>query len=115
MKTTTEVLTETGLTYPMLNRLKDLGIIPKPRLRGRGRRKGVVGVFDDNIIDIIKDVKSRQDSGMSLIQIAASRRQEPELKPPGKPEGNRVIPKDPVAMSNHINSAPGFFEQIEYL
>ena len=113
MKTTTEVLAETGLTYPMLNRLKDLGIIPKPRLRGRGRRKGVVGIFEDNIIDIINDVKSQQESGLSLTQIAESRRHVSGFKPAVEPEGNRVTPQNPGIMSNHISAAPELFEQVE--
>lgn len=75
MKTTHEVLEETGLTYPMLNRLKDLGIVPKPKLKGLGRRKGVVGVFEDDVIDIIKWVKKQQDDGVPLAQIAEHLRQ----------------------------------------
>ena len=113
MKTTTEVLAETGLTHPMLNRLKDLGLIPKPGLKGRGRRKGVVGVFEDNIIDIINDVKSQQESGLSLTQIAESRRRESVSKPTSEPEGTRVIPQNPSLMGSYIHTFLGLFEQVE--
>ncbi|MGD9143120.1 MAG: hypothetical protein PVG61_04665 [Dehalococcoidia bacterium] len=113
MKTTNEILAETGLTYPMLNRLKDLGIIPRPRLKGRGRRKGVVGVFDDDIIGIISEVKSQQKSGLSLTQIAASRRGVPAPTPFEKREVTRVTPQNPAVMSNYIDTAPELFEQVE--
>jgi hypothetical protein len=113
MKTTNEVLAETGLTYPMLNRLKDLGIIPRPRLKGRGRRKGVVGVFDDDIINIINEVKSEQKSGLSLTQIASSRRGMPISRLSEKREVTRVTPRNPAEMSNHIDTAPELFEQVE--
>ena len=70
MKTTNEILTETGLTYPMLNRLKDLDIIPKPSRKGLGNRKGVIGVFDDDVISTINWVKTQQRQGYSLKEIA---------------------------------------------
>ena len=113
MKTTNEVLTETGLTYPRLNRLKDLGIIPRPRLRGQGRRKGVVGVYEDDIIDIIKSVIRQQASGISLTQIA--RKQRPSTESPVKVEqqGRIVAPGHPRLMSEYINATPELFEQVE--
>jgi DNA-binding transcriptional MerR regulator len=112
MKTTNEVLAETGLTYPMLNRLKDLGIIPRPRLRGQGRRKGVVGVYEDDIIDIIKSVKLQQGSGLSLTQIA--RKQRPPTESPVKVEqqGRIVAPGNPRLMSEYITATQGLFEQV---
>ncbi len=70
MKTTNEVLAETGLTYPILNRLKDLGIVPKPQLQGKGNRKGVIGLFEDDITDLIKWVRKQQAHNISLVQIA---------------------------------------------
>jgi DNA-binding transcriptional MerR regulator len=76
VKTTNEVLAETGLTHPMLNRLKDLGIVPKPKRQGLGNRKGVIGIFEDDVIDIINWVKLQQKQGFSLSQIAEQRRKE---------------------------------------
>ena len=70
MKTTNEVLAETGLTYPMLNKLKELGILPKPKIMGMGRRRGVIGEFDDNVVDIINWVKLHQMRGLTLSEIA---------------------------------------------
>lgn len=93
MKTTNQVLTETGLTYPMLNRLKDLGIVPKPKRMGLGRRKGVIGVFKDDVVEIINWVKEQQSWGLSLAQIAEKLRrakvEEGELVAP-KPNPNLV-------------------------
>ena len=87
MKTTNEVLAETGLTHPMLNRLKDLGIVPKPKRQGLGNRKGVIGVFEDDVIDIINWVKLQQSSGLSLAQIAE------KLREAKVEEGELVAPK----------------------
>lgn len=72
MKTTDELLKETGISYAMLMRLKDLGVVPKPTLRGRGEGggRGVVGVFPEEVIAIINWAKSEQASGLSLRQIA---------------------------------------------
>jgi hypothetical protein len=75
MKTTNEILAETGLTYPMLNRLKDLGIVPKPKLKGLGRHKGVIGEYEDNVIDVINWVNKQRKHGQSLTQIAGHLRQ----------------------------------------
>lgn len=129
MKTTNEVLAETGLTYPMLGRLKDLGIIPRPKLKGRGRRKGVVGVYEDDIIDIIKRVKHQQESGLSLTQIARGKQPtaEPRLpqtqntqeqqQPVESPvnteqQGKKVAPRNPSQMSEYIIVTQGLFEQV---
>ncbi len=118
MKTTNEVLAETGLTHPMLNRLKDLGIIPRPRLRGQGRRKGVVGVYEDDIIEIIAGVKRQQESGLSLTQIA--RKQQPpaesavKTEPPVRTgqQGKIVAPGNPRLMSEYITATQGLFDQV---
>ena len=87
MKTTMEVIKESGISYPMLNRLKDLGIVPKPKLRGLGRHKGVIGEFEDNIIDLIKWVRKQQGHNISLMQIAE------QLRKAKIEEGEVVGPK----------------------
>jgi DNA-binding transcriptional MerR regulator len=77
MKTTDEVLKETGISYAMLMRLKDLGVVPKPTLRGRGQGggRGVVGIFPEEVIAIINWAKIEQKHGLSLTQIAEKWRQ----------------------------------------
>lgn len=112
MKTTNEVLAETGLTYPRLNRLKDLGIIPKPTLRGQGRRKGVVGVYEDDIIDIIKDVKRQQEAGLSLTRIAHQASQPKESPRKVEQQGKTVAPGNPQLMGEYITATQGLFEQV---
>jgi DNA-binding transcriptional MerR regulator len=112
MKTTNEVLTETGLTYPRLNRLKDLGIIPRPKLRGQGRRRGVVGVYEDDIIDIINNVKRQQKSGLSLTQIAQKARQPAESSIKTEKQGKIVTPRNPQTMGEYIMATQGLFEQV---
>lgn len=70
MKTINEVLSETGLSYPQLNQLKGLGVIPKAVRKGQGNRKGVIGVYDDEVIEIIRWVKKQRKKGFSLLEIA---------------------------------------------
>ena len=113
MKSTNEVLAATGLSYPRLNRLKDLGIIPRPRLKGQGRRRGVVGVFEDSVIDIIDGVKLQQKRGLTLLQIAEKMRQERESPGNVEPHGKVIIPATPIAMSSYIKAMPELYEQIE--
>ena len=113
MKTTNEVLAETGLTYPMLNRFKDLSIVPKPKLKGRGRRKGVIGVFEDDVIDIINRVKSEQKLGLTLSKIAEKLRQEHSSLSNSDTDRRIVFPENPSLMSSYIKTMPELYEQIE--
>jgi DNA-binding transcriptional MerR regulator len=87
LKTTIELLKETGLSHPMLNRLKDLGIVPKPKLKGLGRHKGVIGEFEDDVVDLIKWVRKQQADNISLVQIAE------QLRKAKIEEGEVVGPK----------------------
>lgn len=80
MITTEKLLKETGISYPTLTRLKELGIIPKPGKQGLGNRRGVIGVFPDEVLSIIKRVKEEQESGLSLTQIAEKWQQEESNK-----------------------------------
>jgi len=70
MKTVNEVLAETGLSYPRLCQLRNLGIVPKPTLKGLGNRKGVIGVYDDQVIEIIRWVKKQRKKKLTLFEIA---------------------------------------------
>lgn len=113
MKTTNEVLAETGLTYPMLNRFKDLGIVPKPKLKGLGRQKGVIGVFEDDVIDIINRVKLQRKQGLTLTQIAEKWRQERDSLRTVEPKKRIIIPENPDAMRSYIKARPQLEKQIE--
>lgn len=113
MITTNEVLAETGITYPMLNRLKDLGIVPKPRRKGLGRHKGVIGEFEDDIVDTINWVKLQQKQGLSLVQIAEKRRQKRASSRTVGPKTKVVIPVNPDPLKSYIKARQGFHTQME--
>lgn len=113
MKTTNEVLAETGLTYPMLNHLKDLGIVPKPKLKGLGRKKGIIGEFEDDIIETIKRVKLLQRLGLPLREIAEKLREEHASLRTVEPQNKVLIPQNPDALSSYITAMPEFHEQME--
>lgn len=95
MKTTDEILKETGISYAMLMRLKDLGVVPKPTLQGRGQGggRGIIGIFPEQVIAIINWAKGEQRAGLSLTQIAKQWRQrevsEEEIAVP-KPNPNEI-------------------------
>lgn len=115
MKTTEEVLNKTGISYLMLTRLKQLGVIPKPTLQGRGAGggRGVVGLFEDDVIETIRWVKLRQKLGLSLVQIAEKWRQERESLRTIEPQRKIVIPENPNAMRSYIKARPELEKQIE--
>lgn len=113
MKTVNEVLKETGLTYPMLNRLKDLGIVPKPKLKGLGRARGTVGIYEDEVINIINSVKLERKTGLSLTQIAERFRAERESLKSVEPQYKVLIPVNPTPLKSYIKSLSAFHAQIE--
>ena len=90
MITTDELLKETGISYPTLTRLKDLGVIPKPSKQGLGNKRGVIGVFPDEVVSIINWVKQEQKYGLSLVEIAEKYRQRRVIS-----EEDRVLPPNP--------------------
>ncbi len=108
MKSTHEVLKETGLSYPVLNHLKDLRIIPKPKLKGQGRGRGVVGVFEDDVIDIINWVKDQREKGFTLPQIAEKRRDEFAGIKVLNPKEEYLIPMTANAVLSYVNAYGGF-------
>jgi len=115
MKTTEEVLGSTGISYLMLTRLKELGVIPKPTLQGRGAGggRGVVGHFDDDVIDTINRVKLQQKLGLSLVQIAEKLREERASLQDVEPHKKVVIPVNPDPLKSYIKARPGFHKQLE--
>ena len=101
MKTINEVLAETSLSYPQLNQLKSLGIIPKPVRKGLGKSKGVIGVYDDKVIEIIRWVKRQRKKGLPLFEIAEKWR---ELKSTEQVTGELVVAKpNPDAIHWAVN------------
>lgn len=94
MKTINEILAETGITYPMLNRLKDLGIVPKAKRQGLGNRKGVIGIYEDDVIDTIKWVREQQSWGIPLAKIAE------KLQQAKVEEGEVIAPKPNPSLVN---------------
>ena len=72
MITSDELLKQTGITEGMFYRLKDLGVIPKAMLQGRGEGggRGIIGLYPDETVGTIEWVKIKHKEGFSLIAIA---------------------------------------------
>lgn len=77
MITSEELLKQTGITESMFLRLKDLGIVSKAMLQGKGEGggRGVVGLYPDETVSIIEWVKTKHNEGLSLNKIAEAWRQ----------------------------------------
>jgi len=72
MKASDELMSLTGITQFQLYRLREMGVVPKPRVinrRGKGHR-GTVGVYDDDVVLVLTWVKKELDKGYSLPEIA---------------------------------------------
>jgi DNA-binding transcriptional MerR regulator len=69
MKILGDILKETGLSYHTLVKYTGVGLLPKPQRIWRGR-KGSKSLYPDGVIDIINHIKSEQESGLTLRQIA---------------------------------------------
>lgn len=113
MKTTNEILEETGITYPMLNRLKELGIIRKPTRKGLGRRRGVIGVFDDEVVNVINWVKLHQQRGLTLAEIANIKRKELAEVEVLKPEGEYLIPLKSEEVRSFLDAYEGLHDWLQ--
>lgn len=75
MKTLSDVLRESGLSYRTLVKYLQMGLLPKPQRVWRGRR-GSESLYPDDVIEIINWVKLQQESGFSLAEIAEQCRKE---------------------------------------
>jgi DNA-binding transcriptional MerR regulator len=107
MKTVNEVLQETRISYPMLNRLKEFGIVPKPSRKGMGNRKGVVGIYEDEVIEVIKSVRAEQAKGYSLAQIAEVRRKEQSNIKIFEPTEEYLIPWQSSEAQSYVKAYDG--------
>ncbi len=76
MLTTNELLAKTGISYTMLENFKKLGLVPMPRVKGLGRGKGVVGLYNDDVIEIIHQIKDLQNERVPLRRIVQMSREE---------------------------------------
>jgi len=129
MKTTEEVLEETGISYVMLTRLKDFGVIPRPQLQGKGEGggRGVVGVFPNEVVEVIKQIKEMQEKeGLSLSRIAEKWREgevleealdtlEIDYNEVVKPSERVFISADEDPAQAYLNSFDSFNTQLKKL
>ena len=102
MITTNELLAITQISYPQLNRLKELGILPKPKLTSQGRGKGVIGEYEDDAVDIINRVNILKRQGVSLSDIAEIIKAESSEIKAFKPTEEYLIPIDADELQSYL-------------
>jgi len=112
MITTIEVLAKTKITYPQLNRLKELGILPRPKLIGQGRRRGVIGTYEDNVVEIISRVKYLKRRKVSLCKIADIIKSELAEIKTFKPGEEYLIPIGSDELQSYLSVYKGFHDWI---
>ena len=110
MKTTSEILKQTKLSYPKLEHLKLLGIVPRPKVVGMGRGKGIVGYYGDEVVDIINRVKRLQRQKVTLLKIAERFREE-RASLRAQVSGELVAPS-PSRNSGNVNWAIDQFAEL---
>lgn len=113
MKTLSEVLRDSGLSYQTLVKYTQMGLIPKPDRVWGGRGRGSQSLYPDDVIDIINWVKLQQKLGLTLTQIAEKLRLERDSLRTVEPQSKIVIPDNPDALRNYIKAMPRLHKQIE--
>jgi DNA-binding transcriptional MerR regulator len=91
MKTLSDVLRESGLSYRTLVKYLQMGLLPKPQRVWRGRR-GSESLYPDDVIEIISWVKLQQELGFSLAEIAEQCRKDLGEIRVIKPTGEYLVP-----------------------
>ncbi len=112
MITTNELIAKTRITYPQLNRLKELGILPKPKLTSYGRSKGVIGKYEDDVVEIVNRVKYLKRRGVSLANIAEIIKSELSEIKAFKPSEEYLIPIDKNEIQSYISAYQGLHDWI---
>jgi DNA-binding transcriptional MerR regulator len=112
MITTNELIAITQITYPQLNRLKELGILPKPKLTSQGRGKGVIGEYEDDVIEIIRRVNYLKRRGVTLANIAEMIKSESSEVMTFKPSREYLIPIGADELQSYLSAYQGFHDWI---
>lgn len=110
MITTNELIAKTQITYPRLSRLKELGILPKPKLTSQGRGKGVIGEYEDDVVEIISRVKYLKKRGMSLVKIAKIIKSELSEIKVFEPSEEYLIPIDNNEIQSYMSAYQGLHD-----
>jgi len=113
MKTLSEVLRDSGLSYQTLVKYTQMGLVPKPERVWGGRGKGSQSFFPDDVIERIERVRSKQESGLTLAEIAENVRPERKTKESTVAGGKAVVPENPMIMRDYIRAMPELFQQVE--
>lgn len=97
--TAAEIERRTGISHDTFIRLKHMGVVPYPEIKGRGKSKGVIGLYPPEVESIVKWVIREQNKGrLSLVEAALKYREEKQIDR-GKIREimNNLGPKEEVA------------------
>jgi len=85
--TAAEIEKRTGVSHDTLIRLKQLGVVPYPEIKGLGKNRGIVGLYPPEVESILRWVMRERKHGLSLVEIAKKLREEHALS------SEDIIPK----------------------
>ena len=78
MKTLSDVLRETGISYRTLVKYRQMGLVPKPQIIRRGRM-GTESLYPDDVIPIIRRIETLKGMNHTLAEIREMREEKGEL------------------------------------
>jgi len=112
MKKVSEIIEESGLSYPTLVKYTEIGLIPRPRRIWRGR-KGSESLYPDDVIDIINWIKLHQQRGLSLSEIARLRKKKRAEVEVIKPKEEYLIALKADATRSFLDAYDGLYPWLE--
>ena len=113
MKTLSEVLRDSGLSYQTLVKYTQMGIISKPYRVWGGRGRGSESLYPDDVAKIVRRVKLLQKRRFTLQEIAEQFKNErPEIETL-KPTESYLIPISSNDLKDYTNAYTGFHSWLQ--
>ncbi|MFC2005983.1 MerR family transcriptional regulator [Chloroflexota bacterium] len=113
MKTLSEVLRDSGLSYQTIVKFIQMGLISKPQRVWGGRGKGSESLFSDDVIKSISRVKHLQKRRFTLSEIAEQFKKERGDIEVLKPTEDYLIPIKAEEVKSYITAYTEFHSWLQ--
>ena len=77
--TAAEIERRTGISHDTFIRLKHMGVVPYPEIKGRGKNKGIIGLYPPEVESTVMWIIRQKREGLSLVQAALKYREEQQV------------------------------------